>query len=245
MAVNLLTITKEPNGYFTFVINGDMVNAIKNTRNDLLTVGNECHFKTSNGANLVKQQNIVFGNITIIDGVTLLVPTSIDDLFTKLISVDFFDWINGTGSGGVDRFDALIDTFDYFGNDGKIPMVDESQLKLVPFELPDVSKLDDFPTPLEANKFLRVKSDATGYEFVVLPSFDGVQSIDFSRLLAPQQDFIIPNGKIALYAMVNGTMYYPVTLNNSTEFNTFTQTVNTISFTNTLEIGEYPVIYYN
>lgn len=241
---NLLTIEKEPNDYFTFTLNGDTANSIKNTRNDLLTIGDLCHFKTSQGANLIKEQNILFGNVTIINGVTTLIPTSPDDLFTKLQSVGYFDWINGSGSG-VNRFDDLIDTFDYFGNDGKIPIVDESQLKLVPFSLPDVTYLNNFPTPLEANKFLRVKSDATGYEFVVLPTFDGVQSIDFSRLLSPQQDFIIPDGKIALYAMVNGTMYYPLTANNPAEFNTFTQLGNTVHFTNTLDTGEYPVIYYN
>lgn len=242
---NLLTITKNPNDYFTFVLNGDTVNAIKNTRNDLLTIGDEAHFKTANGANLIKEQKVTFDNVTIIDGVTTLVPTSPDDLFTKLHSVGYFDWITATGGSGVNRFDDLLDTFDYFGNDGKVPVVDESQLKLVPFALPDVTKLDDFPTPLEANKFLRVKSDATGYEFVILPSFDGVQSIDFSRLLAPQTNFIIPDGKIALYAMVNGTMYYPLSANNASEFNTFTQSGNTVTFTNTLETGEYPVIYYN
>lgn len=242
---NLLTITKNPNEYFTFVVNGDSANAVKNTRNDLLTIGNQCHFKTANGANLIKEQNILFGNITIIDGVTSLVPTSTDDLFTKLISVNFFDWINGTGGGGVDRFDELLDTFSYFGQDGKSIRVNESELKLEPFTLPDVSKLDAFPMPLQANKFLRVKPDGTAYEFVTLPNFDGVQSIDFSRLAAPQSDFIIPDGKIALYAMINGTMYYPLTENNSTEFNTFTQASNTVTFTNEISTGEYPVIYYN
>jgi len=167
---NLLTITKEPNEYFTFVLNADTVNAIKNTRNDLTMVGNFAHFKTSNGANLIKEQNIEFGNIIIIDGVTSLVPTSPDDLFSKLISVNFFDWINGTGSGGVNRFDELLDTFDYFGQDGKTAVVDESQLKLIPVNLPDVSGLAVFPTPLVANKYLKVKGDGTAYEFVDLPS---------------------------------------------------------------------------
>lgn len=242
---NLLTITKEADEYFTFVLNGDTAKAVKNTRNDLLMVGNIGHFKTANGANIIKEQNVEYSNVTIIDGVTSLVPTSPDDLFTKLHSVGYFDWITATGGSGVNRFDELVDTFDYFGNDGKSIRVNESELKLEPFDMPDVSKLDDFPTPLEANKFLRVKTDASGYEFVVLPSFDGVQSIDFTRLLAPQTDFIIPDGKIALYAMINGTMYYPLTDNNASEFNTFTQAGNTVTFTNTIETGEYPVIYYN
>ena len=111
---NLLTITKKPNNYFAFVLNGDFANEINNTRNDLLTTGDFCHFKTSNGANLISEQNIIYSNVTIVDGATTLIPTSIDDLFLKLISVGYFDWIDGN-TGGVNRFDDLEDTFKYFG----------------------------------------------------------------------------------------------------------------------------------
>lgn len=163
---NFVTITKEPNDYFTFVLNGDVATQIKNTRNDLLTFGDLAHFKTSNGANLIKEQNIPYGNVTIIDGATSLIPTSTDDLFTKLISVGYFDWMDGTGSGGVDRFDDLLDTFKYFGRDGQVLRVNESELKLETFVLPDISGLSVFPTPLQALKMLRVKADASGYEFV-------------------------------------------------------------------------------
>lgn len=163
---NFLTITKETNDYFTFLLNGDIATEIKNTRNDLLTFGDLAHFKTSNGANLIKEQNIPYGNVTIIDGATSLIPTSTDDLFAKLISVGFFDWMDGTGSGGVDRFDDLLDTFKYFGKDGQMVVVDESELKLVTIPVPDVSGLSVFPTPLISFKTLRVKSDASGYEFV-------------------------------------------------------------------------------
>ncbi|WP_295677291.1 hypothetical protein [uncultured Empedobacter sp.] len=163
---NLLTITKEPNDYFTFVLNGDTANAIRNTRNDLLTVGNIAHFKTSQGANLIKEQNVPFGNVTIVDGATSLVPTSVDDLFTKLISVGFFDWINVSGgSGGVDRFDELLDTFNYFGKDGQVPVVDEAQLRLIAKVLPNTDYLNFFPSPLVPGKILRVKGDNSGFEF--------------------------------------------------------------------------------
>src|SRR5690348_14845290 len=144
---NLLTITKEIDGYFTFVLNGDSANAIKNMRNDLLTVGNLAHFKTANGANLIKEQDVLYSNITIIDGVASIVPTSVDDLFNELDNVGFFDWINGAGggSGGVNRFDELEDTFSYFGKDGQVVRVNESELKLETFVMPDVSYLNKFP----------------------------------------------------------------------------------------------------
>ncbi len=170
MAINLLTITKEANDYFTFVLNGDTVNAIKNTRNDLTMVGNFAHIKTSNGANLISQQDVLYNNITIVDGVTSLVPTSPDDLFAKLISVNYFDWFTGGGSGGTDRFDELLDTFSYFGKDGQILRVNESELKLETFVLPSTDYLNNFPSPLVALKMLRVNSAGTAYEFVDAPA---------------------------------------------------------------------------
>lgn len=162
---NSLLITKLTDDSFSFVVNADVVNAITNLRNDMTTVGNECHFKTSEGANLIKLQQILYNEVTIVDGATLPVAISPLDLRIKLRSVGFWDWMNGTGGSGFDRFDDLLDTFTYFGNDGKVPMVDESQLKLIPYSLPDVSYLSLFPTPLQALKSLRVKADNSGYEF--------------------------------------------------------------------------------
>lgn len=161
---NSLLITKLSDDSFSFVVNGDTVNTIINLRNDMTTVGNEAHFKSSNGANLIKLQQILFNEVTIVDGGTLPVATSPIDLRIKLRSVGFWDWMNSGGSG-VDRFDELADTFKYFGNDGKIPVVDESQLKLVPVDFPNVSYLNLFPNPLVANKGLKVNSLATAYEF--------------------------------------------------------------------------------
>lgn len=161
---NSLLITKLSDGSFSFVVNGDTVNTIINLRNDMTTVGNEAHFKTSNGANLIKLQEILFNEVTIVDGATLPVATSSIDLRVKLRSVGFWDWMSSGGSG-VDRFDELSDTFQYYGNDGKIPVVDESQLKLVPVDFPNVSYLNLFPNPLVANKGLKVNALATAYEF--------------------------------------------------------------------------------
>lgn len=267
---NLLTITKEVNDYFTFVLNGDTANAIKNTRNDLTMVGTEAHFKTSNGANLIKEQSVLFGNITIIDGATTLIPSSPDDLFAKLISVNFFDWINGTGSGGVDRFDELLDTFSYFGKDGQSLRVNESELKLETFVIPDVSYLSKFPTPLVAGMMLKVNPTATAYELVnalnivtqeiragftgTTPSEDAIfnalatisSSIsgslefeDFGRLLSDQQDFAIPSGKTAKWAIMNGAIYVPETANNTDDINTFTQSGTNVTTKETLVTGNY------
>lgn len=80
--------------------------------------------------------------------------------------------------------------------------------------------------------------------FSALQSIMPLQSIDFARLLAPQDVFEIPTGKVAKWALVNGTYYVIETANNSAEFNTFTQSGIEVTFKTTLEIGEYPVIFY-
>lgn len=162
---NSLLITKLSDDSFSFVVNGDVVNAITNLRNDMTSVGDEIHIKSSEGANLIKLQQILYNEVTIVDGATLPVATSPLDLRIKLRSVGFWDWMDAGGGSGADRFDDLLDTFEYFGNDGMIPMVDESQLKLVPFALPDVSYLYLFPAPLVANKGIKVNAGATAYEF--------------------------------------------------------------------------------
>lgn len=162
---NSLLITKLSDDSFSFIVNGDSVNVIINLRNDLTTVGNECHFKTSEGANLIKLQQIQYNEVVIVDGSTLPVATSSLDLRIKLRSVGFWNWMNAGSGGGVDRFDELDDTFSYFGNNGKIPIVDESQLKLIPYSLPDLTYLNLFPSPLQPDKGIKVNSLANVYEF--------------------------------------------------------------------------------
>jgi len=165
-----LLITKKPNDFFSFVLDGDYASEIKNIRNDLLTVGNYGHFKTSNGANLIKFQNITPSDVTIVDDTTTLNPTTTDDLFDALRSVGYFDWIFNSGTGGVDRFVDLLDTFGFFGQDGKTIVVDESQMKLIPVTFYNVEKftqLSDVPNAHVAGKWLM--SDGTKLIFVDLP----------------------------------------------------------------------------
>lgn len=209
---NLLTIKKEANDYFTFVLNGDLANAIKNKRNDLTMVGDFAHIKSSEGANFIKQQNIIYSNITIVDGVTSLVPTSPDDLFTKLLSVGYFDWISGSGGGGVDRFDDLQDTFEYFGKDGQIPIVDEAQLRLIPFVLPDASYLSKFPTPLVPNKILKVDPTGTNYILVDPPAGANgyVQAFTYS---GGAQEFTLATTANLISVVINGGLADPVDWN--------------------------------
>ena len=226
---NLLTITKEPNDYFTFVLNGDVANAIRNTRNDLLTIGNIAHFKTSQGANLIKEQNVTFGNVTIVDGATSLVPVSVDDLFTKLNAIGYFDWINGSGgSGGVNRFDELLDTFNYFGKDGQVPVVDEAQLRLISKVLPNTDYLNFFPSPLVPGKMLIVNSTADGYILTDPPAGANGYVQAFTYTSPDPQEFTLQTTASLISVVINGALLDP---------DDWSQTGNLLTILPTWELG--------
>ena len=157
---NLLLIEKQPGGYFKFTLNGDSANAVTSIQNDLLAVGNQLHFKTGNGANIIKEQFIYPEDVTIIAGGTYTF-TTVAQVWTKLIDIDYFAWLGTGGSGIIDRFSELIDTFQYVGNAGKAVVVDNSELKLVPVTLHNVStftELTDTPDALVPNKMVVVNT---------------------------------------------------------------------------------------
>lgn len=169
-----LIITKQTGDYWSFVLNGDTANEILNTRNDLLVLGNECHFKTANGANLVQRQDILPTDVTIIASQTYS-PIDKHQLFNDLIAEGYFDWFRdgGTGGTGVDRFDELLDTFKYTGKNGMCVTVDETQLRLVATPFHNISKtteLLDMPKNIVGNQMLISNPTGTGYQFANIPS---------------------------------------------------------------------------
>lgn len=164
---NLLTIKKEDNETFSFVVNGITADEVLNNRNDLFTFGNECHFKTSNGANIIKTQQILFNNISLFNGVTpIATPTSTRDLFDKLTALGFFDWYKTGGGGGVNRFLQLLDTFNSFnGKAGMFLVVADDELQLTTIEFTQISKstdLTDFPDVLVLGKIAVVVDNGSG-----------------------------------------------------------------------------------
>jgi hypothetical protein len=103
---NTLLINKLTSGYFQFVLNGDTANSVRGIKNDLLAVGEQLHFKTGNGANIIKEQFIYPADLTIVASGTFTF-SSVDEVWTKLIEIGYFDWINSGGSGtGASRFNA-------------------------------------------------------------------------------------------------------------------------------------------
>lgn len=116
---------------FEFSLDGG--DPISDNAPNLTTFGNVCHFKTKSGANIIREQNITYADITVIDtfgGTGSFTFVNIQSLWVKLIDLNFFVGAAGVGGGGSTTFAGLNDTDAYFGNDGKIPIVNENELKL-------------------------------------------------------------------------------------------------------------------
>ena len=189
---NTLFITKETGGYFTFLLTKNLVaqTPIQSIRNDLLVYGSQCHFKTGSGANIIKEQFILPTDITIVSSGTFTF-TTVAQVWAKLIEIGYFDWLNaGSGGTGVDRFDDLLDTFKYIGNNGYAVVVNESEqkLKTVPFyNYKSFTELNDTPDALVADKMLVVNSAGTALELkdqptIVPPSLTSVGSFHYVDL---------------------------------------------------------------
>lgn len=170
---NSLIITKETGNYFSLALNSEPI--VRSEQNRLTTVGDECHFKTATGANIIKEQSVLFSEITLIAGGSFTF-SSVQELWDKLIEVDFFIGLGGSGGGGtgVDRFTELIDTFNsYLGRDGHTLIVNESQLKLESVPLYNFKKfieLQDTPSVLLPNKMITTNNDGTALVMSDIPS---------------------------------------------------------------------------
>ena len=113
-----LIITKQTGNFFSLALNSDEV--VISDQNRLTTVGNFCHFKTANGANIVKEQNVLFSEITLITSGSETFA-SVNALWVGLINAGFFDGLGtGGGGGGASEFTELTDTFpSYLGRNGQ------------------------------------------------------------------------------------------------------------------------------
>jgi hypothetical protein len=156
----ILIIEKEANNLFSITYDGG--EPIRTEQNRLTTIGDFSNFKTANGANLVLKQNIPVTEITVIASGTFTF-TTMPQLWNKLIQIGFFDGVVNSGGGSViSRFDELADTFNYFGRDGQVVTVNESQLRLETrpislFTPADRDKLDGIQAGAEVN----VQADAS------------------------------------------------------------------------------------
>ena len=243
-----LIITKQSGNFFSLVL--DAGSPIISEQNRLTTIGNYCNFKTANGANLILKQNILFSDITLIASGSFTF-SSVDLLWSKLIEVGFFDGIAGTSGGStIDRFDELLDTFTYFGRDGQLLVVNESELKLDTiavsiFTEADKLKLDG----IEAGAQVNVNPDwnktdpsdpATILNKPPVNSI-GIFSIRISGL---GQTYEIPENAVVIRGWINDAPQHIENIGFESDLNTITQSSTTITFKKTITTGQRIIIDY-
>jgi len=159
--------------------------------------------------------------------------------------------VTNAGVSGIDRFDELLDTFTYLGRNGQYLRVNSSEtgletISISVFSVDDKVKLDGIETGAQVN----VNADwnetnPASKKFIEnKPLTIGSGMIDFPRLAIAQKDFELPTGITAKQAFVNGGVWYPLTDNNVSEVNTFTQIGTTFSFKTIRPVNNYIVIYF-
>ena len=243
-----LIITKQSGNFFSLVLDGG--NPIISEQNRLTTIGNFCNFKTANGANLILKQNILFSDVTLIASGTFTFA-SVDLLWSKLIEVGFFDGISGTGGGSViDRFDELLDTFSYFGRDGQLLIVNESELKLDTVALyifteEDKLKLNGIESGAEVNvQSDWNESDPESDSFILnKPPANsiGIFSVRYSGL---GQTYEIPESAVVVRGWINDAPQHVENIGFESDLNTITQAGTTITFKKTITTGQRVYIDY-
>jgi hypothetical protein len=169
---NSLIITKQTGNFFSLALNSDEV--VISDQNRLTTVGNFCHFKTANGANIVKEQNVLFSDITLTTSGSATFP-SVNALWVGLINAGFFDGLGtGGGGGGAAEFTELIDTFpSYLGRNGEALIINESQQRIesVPFyNVQNFVQLADAPSSLLPNKMITTNANGTALIMSEIPT---------------------------------------------------------------------------
>ncbi len=242
-----LIITKQSGNFFSLVLNGG--SPIISEQNRLTTIGDFCNFKTANGANLILKQNILYSEITIITGVSHI-PTSINDLWVSLIAAGFFDGIVSSGGVTATRFDELLDTFSYFGRDGQLLVVNESELKLDTiavsiFNESDKLKLDGIESGAQVNVNPDWNKTDPSDPSTILdkPDFSpiGIFQLRFTGL---GQDYTIPVGAIAIKGWINDGVQHLEQTGFESDLNTFTQVDETVTFKKIITAGQRIIIDY-
>ena len=70
-----LLITKQTGNFFDLQLDGGDI--ISSEINRLTTVGDFCHFKTLSGANIIKDQNVLYSDVTLIASGTFTFASSL------------------------------------------------------------------------------------------------------------------------------------------------------------------------
>ena len=242
-----LIITKQSGNFFSLVLDGG--SAIISEQNRLTTIGNFCNFKTANGANLILKQNILYSEITIITGVSH-VPTSINDLWVSLIAAGFFDGIVSAGGVTATRFDELLDTFSYFGRDGQLLVVNESELKLDTiavsiFTEDDKLKLNGIEAGAQVNvtpDFNISNPETPGY-IANKPPVNSIGIVS-ERFAGLGQSYTLPENAVAFKGWINDAPQHKEMTGFESDLNTFTQSGLIVTFKKAITTNQRIIIDY-
>lgn len=207
-----LQIERVLDTFFEFTLDGG--SPIIDTAPSLTFIEGECHFKTKNGANITKEQKIAVDDVTVVDtfgGSGSFNYANILQLISKLEELNFFQDRVTTSVVGATRFDNLQDTFSYIGQNGKIPVINESQQKLVPTEFNNISLLTQLQdvaiSSLIENKFLQVKS-VDGDLKIVLADVSTTPATSIKRIEITadggETEFIVDNNPSEIWLFKNG-----------------------------------------
>ena len=256
--MSTLVITKQTGNFFSLVV--DSGEPIISEQNRLTTVGELCNFKTANGANLVLKQNILREDITIIENNNPVVPSSVQELWTILIGIGFFDGVAVTAGGGsgTDRFKDLLDTFNYIGRSGQIVTVNDSETGLTTiayalFSPEDRLKFDSIEFGAQKNvipdltvtdpndpRYVAGKPNPTSSDQQILDGFIGVtEGFDVS-----QQTFELPVGAICLDVYLSHQRQYKETPTNTSLPTLWSQTNNIVTIKKIPVLNNYLQITY-
>ena len=243
-----LIITKQSGNFFSLSLDNEPL--IISEANRLTTIGDFCNFKTATGANLILKQNILYSEITVVS-TTSQVPVSINNLWTILISVGFFTGLSGAGGGSATRFDSLLDTFQYFGRNGQLLIVNESELKLdtVAFQVfTEAEKLKLNGIEIDAQKNVQSnwnELDITKDSYIIgKPSFGITRIFDTVVTVDGTQVFSVNADTPVRSVYINGEKQFLSSLNTVSVINTYTQVEFNVTLAKPTKIDNYIYIEY-
>jgi hypothetical protein len=245
-----LVITKQTGNFFSLVFDGG--DPIISEKNRLTTFGNYCNFKTDSGANIILKQNILVTDITVIADGTFTFA-NINLLWAKLIEIGFFDGtvIAGTPTG-INRFEELLDTFTFFGRDGQVVVVNETEMRLdtVTYQIfTEAEKLK--LAGIETNAQVNVQSDVNETDpnspayIRNFPDINNVtNTIECIRFAGLGQVYELPINAVAIKGYINDGVQHLEKIGFETDLNTFTQDGIEVTFKKTILTGQRIIIYY-
>ena len=185
------------------------------------------------GSYLGTSSSIAFRPITILDGQTL--PTTTQEEWILVGKGTFYNVGGGATLICTEELNAIMSNGSYWFIGVEIPI--NAELSGI------VQTIRSGFTSTTPSEDVLFNNFALYTPTSLLPTQLPITSYPFARLVSAQQDFIIPAGKIAKWAYVNGAIWFPYDTVLASETNTITQLGSTVTFKTIRPIGNLIVIY--